>query len=433
MAFSFRESWLARQLHTPLVMLLTLPAGIAFALWAVAPILALLERGYLDNPYAILGFSFDPDTARNVLAVVAGGAITALSLTYSLVLVVFTLAAGNIGPRLLKRFTSEPVNQVTAGIFGGTFLYCLGVMAFIEPGFAPTFATLGAGVLALVSVLQLIYFVRHVSTSVMIDDEIAQIAKRLTLALEAHRESYQKLDDKLSIDSFDVDLKAPRGGYVGQCDEVQLITVAAAAGVVVKLTVAPGEFVLEGDVIATVSKSVDEETEEKLVGLLAIDSARSAEREIEFSIDLLVEIALRALSPGVNDAYTAIAAADSLSAALSDVAGVEAAPTGRCDEEGEPRLIVPGLAFDQLTARAFHPLRRASANNVLVAQAIARALTRMYLSGNDAARETVKQHADLLREELSKANHLAVDVQSIDDLLPRDVRAKPSDDDEAKS
>ena len=96
-------------------------------------------------------------------------------------------------------------------------------------------------------------------------------------------------------------------------------------------------------------------------------------------------------------------------------------------------MIVPGLAFDQLTARAFHPLRRASANNVLVAQAIARALTRMYLSGNDAARETVKLHADLLREELSKANHLAVDVQSIDDLLPRDVRAKPSDDDEAKS
>ena len=118
MAFSFRESWLARQLHTPLVMLLTLPAGIALALWAMAPILALLERGYLDDPYAILGFSFAPDTARNVLAVFAGGAITALSLTYSLVLVVFTLAAGNIGPRLLKRFTSEPVNQVTAGIFG---------------------------------------------------------------------------------------------------------------------------------------------------------------------------------------------------------------------------------------------------------------------------------------------------------------------------
>ena len=306
-------------------------------------------------------------------------------------------------------------------------------MAFIEPGFAPTFATLGAGILALVSVLQLIYCVRHVSTSVMIDDEIAQIAKRLTAALEAHRESYQKLDEKLSVDSFDADLKAPRGGYVGQCDEVQLITVAAAAGVVVKLTVAPGEFVLEGDVIATVSKSVDEETEEKLLDLLAIDSARSAEREIEFSIDLLVEIALRALSPGVNDAYTAIAAADSLSAALSDVAGLEAAPTGRCDEAGDPRLIVPGLAFDQLTARAFHPLRRASANNVLVAQAIARALTRMYLSGNEAARETVKQHADLLREELSKANHLDVDVQSIDDLLPRDVRAKPSDDDEAKS
>jgi uncharacterized membrane protein len=183
MDFSLRDSWLARQLHTPLVMLLMAPAIIAFGVWALAPILSILERSILKDPYAIIGFSFDPKTARSVLAVIAGGAITALSLTYSLVLVVFTLAAGNIGPRLLKRFTSEPVNQVTAGVFGGTFLYSLGVMAFIEPGFAPTFATAGAGVLALISVLQLIYFVRHVSTSVMIDDEIASIAKRLTTAL----------------------------------------------------------------------------------------------------------------------------------------------------------------------------------------------------------------------------------------------------------
>lgn len=178
--------------------------------------------------------------------------------------------------------------------------------------------------------------------------------------------------------------------------------------------------------IATISKPVDKETEEKLVDLLSIDSARSAEREMEFSIDLLVEIALRALSPGVNDAYTAVAAADSLSAALSDVAGLEVAPTWRRDDKDKPRLIVPGLAFDPLTARAFHPLRRASANNVLVAQAIARALTRLYLSGNEAAQDVVKQHADLLREELSKANHLDVDVQRIDDLLSKDTRAHNS-------
>lgn len=220
-----------------------------------------------------------------------------------------------------------------------------------------------------------------------------------------------------------MELKAPCGGYVGQCDEPALIKAAKSADVVVKLAVEPGEFVLEGDVIATVSRQVDDEIGEKLIALLAIDSARSAEREIEFSIDLLVEIALRALSPGVNDAYTAIAAADSLSAALSDVAGYEPAPTGRCDEGGEPRLIVPGLSFEQLTARAFHPMRRASASNVLVAQAIARALTRMYLAGGETAREAVKQHAELLRQELERADHLAIDVDSIDKLLAKPIRA----------
>ena len=171
-------------LRRPVVVLLTLPAGIALSL-CVLPFTTMALDVYLAGCGALPAvLRFSEETARTLLTVVAGGAMTALSLTYSLVLVVFTLAAGNIGPRLLARFASEPVNQVTAGILGGTFLYSLTTLVFMKAGFVPGFTVAGSGALAIISVVQLIYFVRHVSESVSVDSEIADISHRLTKQLE---------------------------------------------------------------------------------------------------------------------------------------------------------------------------------------------------------------------------------------------------------
>lgn len=174
-------------LRQPLMLLFTLPASIALGVGALAPIVHFASNTIFgDDAFGFLPV-VHPATVHTLLSVIATAAMTALSLTYSLVLVVFTLAAGNIGPRLIKRFTSDLVNQITAGIFGGTFVYSVGALLLLGDNRNPTLTAYVATLLAIVSMLQLVYFVRNVSTSISIDDEVAGIAARAATLLQIGR------------------------------------------------------------------------------------------------------------------------------------------------------------------------------------------------------------------------------------------------------
>ncbi|MEQ9125568.1 MAG: DUF2254 family protein, partial [Alphaproteobacteria bacterium] len=164
----------------PFLLLLTVPAGIAIGVGILPFPLIWLERAF--PVVEDLAPAFHPETARSVLGVVAAGAMTALALTYSITLVVFTLAAGAIGPRLLRRFISDPVSQASAGVFGGAFVFSMTTLAFVTPESSPRLAVVAAMLLGVHVVLQLVFFVRHVAGNVSIDDEVAAIAGRLETA-----------------------------------------------------------------------------------------------------------------------------------------------------------------------------------------------------------------------------------------------------------
>ena len=140
-------------LRRPFVVLLTVPAGIALLIGILPFALLLIEKQFFPVAANIAILQLDFESSRTALTVVAGGAMTALSLTYSLVLVVYTLAAGNIGPRMLERFSSDLVNQITAGIFGGTFLYALISILLLERAFVPKITVIGGGLLAILCVM----------------------------------------------------------------------------------------------------------------------------------------------------------------------------------------------------------------------------------------------------------------------------------------
>tara|TARA_R110002126_G_scaffold291729_1_gene456100 strand:+ start:81641 stop:82909 length:1269 start_codon:yes stop_codon:yes gene_type:complete len=413
-------------LRYPFVMLLTLPALIALSIAALSPIVVALEQSvsFADNTPFIL--RFEADSARGILSVVAAAAITALSLTYSLVLVVFTLAAGNIGPRLLKRFSSDPINQVTAGIFGGTFLYALVTLIFVQTEFVPRITIAGAVLLAVLCVFQLIFFVRHVSQSVTIDDEIAKITQQLGTALAEHLRKLEEVSDLPDTDCPH-ELKAGTAGYVGAVNEASLVALAAQHDLTLRLEKPPGQFVLGDEVLVVMSGTVDDEVADEIRSLIDIDPARSQTRPIEFSIHLLVEIALRALSPGVNDAYTAVAAIDSLSSAFATIADENLRPLCILDEEDTARLIMPELSVKSLVGQAFHPLRRAAADNLLVAQSLARALARLQAVGGADMDDIIEKHATLLVRELEGAGHLADDINSVTECLPEKYRSAGRD------
>lgn len=404
--------------RTPFTALLTVPASIAVTVGAAAVPLIMIERhwgapGFLN--------SLGTDAIRSLLAVVATGAMTALSLAYSLTLVVFTLAASSIGPRLLKRFTTERVNQVTAGLLGGTFLYSLVVIGF-SSGPPPRIAAAGAGLLAIASVVQLIWFVRNVAQSVSVDDEIAQITGRLRTEMARLKDIVEDAPPLSEGWKFHPVVCAQDTGYIVQPDRNALCSVAKKADIVLRIDRVAGDYVLAETPVMSVCGHVPEEFAEELRALVRLEAARSDSGTVHFSVNLLVEIALRALSPGVNDTFTALAVSDMLSGALADVADNEPKPEVLTDDDGKPRVIMPGVELRQVFGQAFHPLRRAAGKNVLMAQGLARAYGRLFENGGDEARTVMTDHARLLVDELRRASLASEDIVSVTELLPHDLR-----------
>ena len=406
----------------PFVILLTVPAAIVLAIGATPLLLVALERHFAPEASYVLLPAFDAASARSFLVTVAGGAMTALSLAYSLTLVVFTLAAGTIGPRLLKRFTTDPVAQVTAGILGGTFLYAIATLPFVRTDQIPLFATTGAGLLSIISVLQLIYFVRNVSRAVTIDDEVANITSTAHRIIR-HMESQERLDEEKTdgLPKFGYELKAQRSGYVGEINTDRIVAIANEAGCMVRLSKRTGKYVLEGESLAGLDCDCDEETRDAILGSIEIASARSDNGTLDFPVSLLVEIALRALSPGINDTFTALAVVDSLSSIMHEYAQLTHADLALRDKDGAIRLVQPGYDTSELVGMAFHPMRRAASSNILMAQGLARALARLSLNSYPPMVEAVRKHTALLLRQVDESGHFEDDIQSVREILPLSI------------
>lgn len=386
------------------VSLITVPGSMALAIWALS--LPVLVWGPAADAW-LPGWTVLPyDTAVAVLGAIASAAITTLSLVYSMVLIVFTLAAGNIGPRLLRRFTTDRVNQVTAGVLGGTFLFSLTALWRTGPQNIPQLAVLCAMVLALISVLQLIYFVHSVSSSVTIDAEIARIAGQLEERLQKvlRREEIEEPDPASMPEDLPHVVLSAGTGYVAAIEEDALAETAAREDLYAELLLRPGDFVVEGEPLLRLSRDPGDEACDAMRRMVQLDAARGSVQDIGFSLSMLLEIALRALSPGVNDTFTAIACIDRLSGALADpMAGglrgnLRAAP-GEADEDGRARLRLDGMTLEDLTGGALHPLRRAATGNLLMAGHIAKALVRLHKVAAEEARPLLRDHAELLLED----------------------------------
>ncbi|MCV2872648.1 DUF2254 domain-containing protein [Defluviimonas sp. WL0050] len=400
--------------RTPFTALLTVPATIAIAIGLSGAGIVAIEHRFNAPDWLI---ALSPDVARAILSSVATAAMTALSLTYSLTLVVFTLAASSIGPRLLKRFTTERANQITAGLLGGTFLYALVVLGTTgnEPARIATFI---AGLLAAASVVQLIWFVRTVAQSVSIDDELAKIAVRLRDGLARLKQNSGDDDDLPDDNAFLPAVTVKDTGYLARLDRSALLASAITENLVLRVEQGEGDYLLPDTVVLSVNRPLRESVHTALCKTVRQEPARSDTGTVHFSINLMVEIALRALSPGVNDTLTALAVSDMLSGALAEIAGSEPRPEVLRDPEGRARVILPGASFPSLLDTAYNPLRRASADNVLMAEGLARGLRRLHAVASANARRAVEEHADLLLRQMERAGHMPADIAAVRTFLP---------------
>lgn len=383
--------------------LITVPGSIAVAIWLLAFPLLWIDHTLQDPLHAFLapepGLPYD--TARAVLTTVASAAITTLSLVYSLVLVVFTLAAGNIAPRLLRRFTGDRVNQVTAGLLGGIFLLSLTVLYHTTSDYVPVLAVAVVVLLSAIFVLQLIFFVHSVSRSVTIDEEIAAISAQLEKRIaEVVMEEDEEAGENREPDNYSHAVYSTASGYLSKFDEEGLFDFARKEDVSIRLLHKSGEFVLEGQQLADIAQVRDDEHARKMTEQmrdhLLVTASRGEVHDIQYEVNLLVEIAIRALSPGVNDTFTAIASIDRMSASLAEAVKKGLRTRDVVDRSGKMRVRIPGLSLQELLDGVFHPVRQASSGNLLMIQHLADALARLYDVGNETARPLIEDHGRLL-------------------------------------
>jgi uncharacterized membrane protein len=392
--------------------LLGVPGAIAVFIWLLA-----IPLVWLDTSFNIVGdplpfwLAISTDTARSLLSTIATAAITTLSMVYSIMLVVFTLAAGNIAPRLLQRFSRDRVNQVTAGILGGTFLYSLSVLRATGPDLRPEMSIAVAFILAAVSVLQVINFVYSVSRSVTIDAEVAKISEQLE-----HQVNVLLAETGTGQDSFDEDalvtsIRASESGYVTMLDEAALLRLARHHDTSIAVRVAPGDFVLAGQELAVAGFDQDDkDAAATVISSISLQPYRGAVDDIRFSIRILLEIALRALSPGVNDSFTAVTCADRIAAALVKPVSEGLRGDVRCDENGVARLKVPGLSLEDLFNMTLHPLRQAARGNILMLDHLGKVLNSLHAIAGPEAKRLIKAHGKALLETARAGDPIGSDL-----------------------
>ncbi len=355
--------------------------------------------------------------ARTLLGTVAASTIGVAGTVFSITIAALTLAAGQMGPRLLSNFTRDRGNQWTLGVFLGTFSYCLTVLPSVrtdtENAFVPNTALSGGIVLAFLCVATLVYFVGHMAGRINVDTVIDLVSDDLHSSIE--RLTTEQAQHAPPPESFWHGAQAVtdgRSGYLQQLDAQGLADWAAEHGTAIRLLVRPGEFVFSGAPIALARPDAGG-VERAIRDATALGSTRASSADLEFAARQLVEVAVRALSPGINDPHTAISVLDRLGASLCEVVDRRLC-SGVFLRDGAPALVVPNVDYNGLLDAMFHLIRQNAAGQVAVLIRMLEVLAAVRSCEPDAERRAALQrHADLVLEDAQRARLNPTDLADV--------------------
>ena len=377
-----------------------------------------------------------PNGARQVLSAIGGSMITVAGTVFSVTIAAVVYASGQYGPRLLSNFMSDRGNQVTLGTFIATFLYSLLVLRTIRSpeesggvGFVPNMALLVAVLLALCSIAVLIFFIHHVPSKIHINSVIEDVGHRLIREVgdrfprfigEGAAQGEVELPAAFRPSggaNAPAAITAARTGYIQLVDDEALMECAKRHGLVLRLQYQPGDFTHAGR--ALVEAWPPERCGGKVVELIrdafSIDARRSALQDLRFLIDELVEIAARALSPGVNDPFTAVTCLDWLGAAMSDLAGRTLPSHLRVDDNGALRVVAHPETFASFVERGFGALVQYAAGDMIASLRFLRALGEVALGCDAPDRLALLAHQADQLEELARDKLNGVNLSRVTD------------------
>ncbi len=378
-------------------------------------------------------YKVGPEGARLFLSTVAGSMITVTSLVYSMTLVAFTLASRQLGPRVVTNFMEDRVNQVVLGVFISTFVFALMLLRSVNEGGGTVFVPHGSLIVTLVLAVLcfglLIYFVHHVAQLIQADTTLALVSEGLDRTIDA---IFAAKDPDAGPDG-EPDASCPdlpedmwhvatqKSGYVQAVDRAALLELAVERDLAIYLTCRAGHFLIDGQPIGRIAPTRHGEQSdiaEAVRVAVVLGDKRTPTQDVEYGLRAIVDIAGRALSPGINDFHTAMAGIDRIGQAVARVMARQAFDPLCRDDLGRVRVVLYDLPFARVVGTAFDQVWQAARGNSAVTIHLIATLTSLAsLARHEAHRQPIRALADEIRDWCTHGLDQAADRDRIEARL----------------
>ncbi|OZC62833.1 hypothetical protein CH267_00305 [Rhodococcus sp. 06-621-2] len=401
-----------------------LPAILGVGAVVSAQMLITLDRrvdGTDFGAWGVLLYRVGASGSRDILGAIGGSMLAVAATSFSITISVLATASSTYGPRLVRNFMSDRGNQFVLGIFGATFLYALMVLRSIRSqsadgaSFVPDIAVNVAVLLAVVDVAVLVYFIHHIANSIQVSALSARVRSELVTVIDT---LYPPVQPAGAVPAVDVDASTPvparSSGFVVAVDEAALLSAACAGDCVVQVCVGVGDHVIAGDTIAKLTVTDEEDRVAASVrSAVALGDTRTPAQDVEFAVQQLTEMAVRALSPSTNDPYTARNALAELAVGLVPLSQRPTPWTGRIDDAGSYRLTVLRPAVSDLLDQVFGAMRQYALGNPLAVLASADLAQRIGVAaGHSDLGDAVLRQLSALRRAYGASGNDRIDIDA---------------------
>ncbi len=354
--------------------LFLVPMISVFIAIAVAAVGLVIDR-HIDRGSARLPLELTStvESARALLSLVAGATITFAAIAFSVSLLLIQQASSQYSPRVVHTFFRDRFTKRVMGLVVGTFTYCLivlrSVRTALEKSGAPIIPNLSVAIavlLGIATILAIVAFIDHSAHAMDVSQILENIQREATTQIQhewpltqAHdrtREQVPTRDDPPCTVRFN------RTGWVQEIDPDALLR-CVGAGTIMWLDAYPGRYAIEGTPLCALSVEPGDldDTTRAIRAAVSIGRTRTMQQDVSFGLRQLADVALRALSPGINDPTTAQDSVFHIAAVLAELLRRDRPPHERTDNEGRRLVLVQQLTHDDLVHLAFDEIRRAAA------------------------------------------------------------------------
>jgi uncharacterized membrane protein len=392
--------WIRRAMYNLRGGFLIRPLTIALALGCIGALLSWLEETFPSIsdlvPRTLFPSHSDPQVAQIILGGIATSIMTVVSIVFAILLMTLTLASMQFSPRIIVSFARDRVTQWTLGIFLGTFSYCMAALPAarsLPQPFAPVGTVLGAMLLALACVAWLLFFIHHISQAISVSHIVDRIATETEAVIDElmpwpHRPDALPDPHIAEVSTWETPVASRQSGYIRYIDTARLVELAKFHHVKVRFLRRVGQFIPRGAPLLMVHRGdrLSAEAREELLATVDLGPSRTLQQDVEFGILQIVDIALKAISPAVNDPSTGVGCVDQLSSILIHCAARETPAQLLYDPPGVVRASVPWIGFEGLLHSAFEQIRMYAKADLAVSLRLLRALNDIAAAGAGADR-----------------------------------------------